>query len=54
MAKILLINPVIREEDNPKHIPYGLSLLASIAIDKSHLVQIYDANAWRLGDKVLQ
>ncbi len=54
MSKILLINPVIREEDHPKHIPYGLSLLASIAINKGHLVQIYDANAWRLGDNVLE
>lgn len=47
MAKILLINPVIREEDLPKHIPYGLALLASIAMEKGHLVQFYDANAWR-------
>lgn len=49
MAKILLVNPVIREEDKPKHIPYGLSLLAAIAIENGHLVQVYDANAWRQG-----
>lgn len=54
MAKILLINPVIREEDNPKHIPYGLALLAAIAIEQRHLVQIYDANAWRKGEGVLR
>ncbi len=54
MAKILIVNPVIREEDVPKHIPYGLSLLASIAIAKGHLVQIYDANAWRKGFGVLE
>lgn len=54
MAKVLLINPVIREEDVPKHIPYGLSLLASIAIKEGHLVQMYDANAWRKGWKVLE
>lgn len=53
MAKILLINPVVRQEDKPKHIPYGIALLAAIAVDKGHQVQIYDANAWRLGDEVL-
>ena len=47
MAKILFINPVVREEDDPKHIPYGIALLASIAIEKGHQVQVYDANAWR-------
>lgn len=54
MAKILLINPVIREEDVPKHIPYGLSLLASIAMNEGHLVQMYDANAWRKGWEVFE
>lgn len=54
MAKILFINPVIREEDNPKHIPCGIALLASMAIDKGHLVQIYDANAWRKGFDVVE
>ena len=53
MAKILLINPVVREEDDPKHIPYGIALLAQIAIDKGHLVQIYDANAWRKGYDII-
>lgn len=54
MAKILFINPVIREEDNPKHIPYGIALLAAIAMDNGHMVQIYDANAWRVGLEVLE
>lgn len=54
MAKVLFINPVIREEDNPKHIPYGIALLASIAMEKGHLVQVYDANAWRKGFDVLE
>lgn len=54
MAKVLLINPVVREEDVPRHVPYGLALLAAIAIDKGHLVQVYDANAWRLGEDVLR
>ena len=36
MAKILMINPLVREEDAPKHIPYGLSLLAAIALENNH------------------
>jgi len=31
MAKVLLINPVVREDDEPRHVPYGLALLAAIA-----------------------
>ena len=53
MAKVLFINPVVREEDRPRHIPYGIALLAAIAMEKGHLVQVYDANAWRRGDDVL-
>jgi len=47
MAKVLIINPVIREEDVPRHIPYGEALLAAIAIKEGHQVAVYDANAWR-------
>jgi anaerobic magnesium-protoporphyrin IX monomethyl ester cyclase len=54
MAKILFINPVVREEDVPRHIPYGIALLASISMEKGHKVQVYDANAWRKGDDVLK
>lgn len=54
MAKILFINPVIREEDHPKHIPYGIAMLAAIAVDKGHQVQVYDANAWRKGLDILE
>ena len=54
MAKVLLINPVIREEDDPKHVPYGIALLAALAVQRGHHVQIYDANAWRLGDEALR
>ena len=54
MAKLLLINPVVREEDEPRHIPYGLALLAAIAVKRGHQVQIYDANAWRKGDDILE
>lgn len=54
MAKVLFINPVIREEDAPKHIPIGMALVAAIAMRNGHQVQVYDANAWRLGDDVLR
>lgn len=54
MSKILFINPVVREEDVPRHVPYGIALLASIAMENGHQVQVYDANAWRLGEDVLR
>ncbi|MCL0053644.1 B12-binding domain-containing radical SAM protein [Dehalococcoidia bacterium] len=53
MAKVLLINPVIRDDDHPKHVPYGMALLAAILDGEGHQVQVYDANAWRLGDQGL-
>ena len=53
MAKILLINPIVRQEDSPKHIPYGIALLASIADKIGHQVQILDANAWRPDEKTI-
>ncbi len=53
MAKVLFINPIIREKDVPRHIPYGIALLATLAIQKGHLVQVCDANAWRITDDVL-
>jgi radical SAM superfamily enzyme YgiQ (UPF0313 family) len=54
MAKVLFINPVVREEDVPRHVPYGIALLAATAIEKGHKVQVYDANAWRLGEEKLR
>ena len=54
MAKVLFINPMIREEDDPRHVPYGMALLAAIVARKGHQVQVYDANAWRLGDAALR
>lgn len=54
MAKVLFVNPVIREEDEPRHVPYGMALLAALALRNGHLVQVYDANAWRLSDDVLR
>ena len=53
MAKVLFINPLIREEDDPKHIPIGMALMAALAVRDGHQVQVYDANAWRLGDEAL-
>ncbi len=54
MAKVLFINPLIREEDDPKHLPIGMALMVAVAIRDGHQVQVYDANAWRLGDEALR
>jgi radical SAM superfamily enzyme YgiQ (UPF0313 family) len=53
MARVLFINPLVREEDDPRHVPYGMALLASLAMRDRHLVQVYDHNAWRASDSVL-
>ena len=50
MAKVLFINPVVKEEDNPYHVPMGIAQLAAIVIKLNHQVQIFDLNAWRVGD----
>ena len=47
MCKVLIINPVVREEDVPRHLPMGEALLAAIAIKDGHQVCVYDANAHR-------
>lgn len=47
MAKILFVNPIIREDDKPRHVPYGLAQLVAIALKDGHMVQVFDANAWR-------
>lgn len=54
MAKVLLINPTVREEDVPRHVPYGIALLAAIAMKRGHLVQVYDENAWRRGEDTIR
>lgn len=54
MAKVLLINPVVRMEDNPKHVPYGIALMAAVADKEGHLVQVFDANAWRTDDETIK
>jgi len=48
MAKALLINPIVRMEDVPRHPPYGIAQLAAICEKLGHQIQVYDANAWRL------
>lgn len=47
MSKILFVNPVVREDDQPRHVPYGMAVLASIVMKRGHQVQAFDANAWR-------
>ncbi len=54
MAKVLMINPMVREEDDPKHVPMGMAQLAAIAIKKGHQIQIYDHNAWRADDEQIK
>jgi radical SAM superfamily enzyme YgiQ (UPF0313 family) len=54
MAKVLFINPSVREEDDPRHVPYGIALLASIIMEKGHSVQVFDQNAWRASDNTLK
>ena len=54
MAKILFINPTVREEEDPKHIPMGMAQLAAIAINAGHQVQVYDQNAWRKNDEIVR
>ena len=54
MAKILFVNPVVREDDVPRHVPYGIALLAAIADQEGHLVQVFDQNAWRQPQDVVR
>lgn len=54
MAKVLFINPVIRENENPTFVPYGMAQLAALAVSQRHKVQVLDANAWRPTDSQLQ
>jgi len=54
LAKVLFINPTVREEDVPRHVPYGIALLAAIAMKRGHLVQVYDENAWRRGEETIR
>lgn len=49
MSRVLFVNPIVREEDVPRHIPYGIALLAAISIKQGHQVAVFDANAYRVG-----
>lgn len=49
MARVLFVNPIVREEDVPRHVPYGIALLAAISMRHGHQVAVFDANAWRSG-----
>ena len=46
--KILFIHPPVRLNDVPKHIPYGLGILMSVAEQLGHQVAFLDLNALRL------
>jgi radical SAM superfamily enzyme YgiQ (UPF0313 family) len=54
MINILFVNPVIRQEDKPRHLPYGMAQLIAIARKKKYKIQVFDANAWRPSDAQLQ
>jgi radical SAM superfamily enzyme YgiQ (UPF0313 family) len=47
--KVILVNPVIRPQDPPFHIPFGIATLSRIADQLGHEVGILDLNAHRLG-----
>jgi len=51
MSKVLFINPMVREEEDPKHVPMGMAQLAALSIEAGHNVQVYDHNAWRADDE---
>lgn len=54
MAKILLVNPVIRQTDKPRHVPFGLAQLAAIVAKAGHQVQVFDCGAWRPTDEQIR
>lgn len=46
--KILLINPPIRKNEPPRHIPIGLGIIANVLLSDGHEVKVLDINAERL------
>jgi radical SAM superfamily enzyme YgiQ (UPF0313 family) len=54
VAKVLFVNPVVRAEDSPRHVPYGMAMLAAVAMRAGHQVQVYDHNAWRVDDAMFK
>ena len=50
--RILLINPIVRYYDHPRHVPLGILQLAAV-LERDHpkvRFQLYDANAFRVDD----
>ena len=45
--KILFINPIIRYKDDPRHIPHGMAVLASVVRENGYDVEVLDINAHR-------
>ncbi|MBW2671907.1 MAG: B12-binding domain-containing radical SAM protein [Deltaproteobacteria bacterium] len=54
MARIMLVNSPIRTSEPPKHIPYGLAILAALADSTGHEVGILDVNAFRLNRELIR
>lgn len=54
MAKVLFINPVIRQNERPTYVPYGMAQLVALALKAGHNVQVFDANAWRPTDAEME
>lgn len=52
--KVLFINPPIRLQEPPKHIPYGMAILVSIADGMGLNVAVLDLNAYRLPLEVVK
>jgi len=52
--KILFINPVIRADEKPRHIPYGMAQLVAVARKEGHNLQVLDANALRPNEQELR
>ena len=48
--KILLINPPVRVNEPPRHIPIGLGIIANVLLSEGHEVKILDINAERLSN----
>jgi len=48
MTRVIFMNSPIRQADRPKHIPYGLAILAALADEAGIDVGILDVNAFRL------
>ncbi len=48
--KILFINPPIRLQEPPKHIPYGMAILMAIADNMGYEITLLDVNAYRISN----